>query len=752
MTLHSPRADVGRLERISDDTIVAAGLRRGFTLVEMMVAMALTLLLMAALAKAFGTVGQEVRTSRAQVDLSSRMRDVTHRLRDELSRCTAKPNSPVDSDGDGYLVYFDGPVTDVTGALLGQSPTPDNENTLQDSVLGDFDDYLAFTAIAPETTPFTGKVPRFLLDVKTSEVQGVPYVPGNFPGSPLDPVVITSQHAEIVYFISPVYQTAPDQANPSQSIHIHDANGDPLIQDFTGNLMPDTMRLHRRVLLIRPDLNLDSTSALPTFTMGGYTYMQPDVWGTDTTTNAPAIKTPGTNGLTTIQTNRAWQIGMAPVHQQCDLSVRRLLNVTGAPTQAVAANSLEDLELPHNRFAHVRLPPAFVGLPVPGGTFGYTSMPLLALGRTPQVLQRAATLATPAAPPLGGTVTQTTGSRFVTPSSMNGFLRPEFILGHDLTHTDLFGDGWGIERVGEDVLLTGVLSFDVKIFDPVVQSYVLPGPDLRYGTAGVDDDGNGRVDDPLDPTGEIENNEAGFVGSDDRVVTPNDPAYVDALLKLSAGNLLAGEQPPAPGVQGSFVDLLFPFQAGGTIRGPIGVARDIHTGVVRPNMLGGMWPRTDFSGADYRVNPTRSVGVTPFGNIYTDELFGSGRVVTNASGVLTVYQPAFDTFTDLYERDGFLQAPLSTTTAGNLWWLRSAAGVQPAPLPGGALAVDAASNGIDDVLNNAGLGSQGTDVRDEMETSRPFKANGRAIKVTIRTEAPQVRQIEQSSVVTFFDE
>jgi hypothetical protein len=57
-------------------------------------------------------------------------------------------------------------------------------------------------------------------------------------------------------------------------------------------------------------------------------------------------------------------------------------------------------------------------------------------------------------------------------------------------------------RAGEDVLMTNVLKFDIKVFDPAASS----GPDGFPGVAGIDDDNNGTIDD---------NSELGWAGSDD---------------------------------------------------------------------------------------------------------------------------------------------------------------------------------------------------------------------------------------------
>ena len=168
-----------------------------------------------------------------------------------------------------------------------------------------------------------------------------------------------------------------------------------------GNGFPDRLRIHRRVLLIRPDLNLVGPD--------GQMQLTGMIGGTDA------------------------KLGLAStVHQRCDLSVRRLLDASGNDLQRVAANSLADLSKPHNRFGHYRI------------NYGdYTSMPILALAPPPTVLTKPGNVSPPISPPNSGPVSTTT--------DLNGFLRPEFVLG-------------GARR-GEDVFSDYAVGFDVQIFD-----------------------------------------------------------------------------------------------------------------------------------------------------------------------------------------------------------------------------------------------------------------------------------------------
>lgn len=424
------------------------GVARGFTLVEMLVAMAVTLLLMAALGKGFGYIGESIRDSRVQVELTNDLRDVTNRLQEDLTRCTVPMQPSRDEhEPDGYFLYYEGPVTDATSSLF--LSVNDPKNPTPESRYGDFDDYLAFTAVATGDSWFTGMVPRFILDQKTAELAGSAYNPD--PATMNDPVMIRSKYAEIVYFASPEYEAG------LQYVDV-DANG-----------LPDRLRIHRRVLLIRPDLNI--------------------------TTGAQSPRLPRLNA------GSDWLVGMAALHQQCDLSLRRV-STNGIPDSAgmVAANSLADLSKAHNRFAHVR---------VPGGTVGlgneYTSMPILALSPPPTVLT-SSTIAPPAM--------TTTSQPVVTPDRWSGFLRPEFVLAG--------------ARIGEDVLVPSAVGFDLKIFDPLApvittsQGVVVSSSDPGFRQALM------AVPSPPAPSGVIQGD------------------FVDLMYPVLAGGSLRGWQPRMP--------------------------------------------------------------------------------------------------------------------------------------------------------------------------------------------------------------
>lgn len=107
--------------------------RRGVSLVEMLVAMAATLLLVAAVAQAFALVGTAFTNSRALLELDARMRSAAWTLRDDLSRATVAPLPPRGGGADGYLEIIEGPQADAANAA-GADAGP-----------ADCDDILAFT-------------------------------------------------------------------------------------------------------------------------------------------------------------------------------------------------------------------------------------------------------------------------------------------------------------------------------------------------------------------------------------------------------------------------------------------------------------------------------------------------------------------------------------------------------------------------------------------------------------------------------
>jgi len=107
---------------------------RGVTLIELLIATALTLLVMGAVATLFGQVGEAVNGTRSTLRVSEQLRHVQRLLESDLNGATALGEvnlSPADEKG--YFEYVEGIDKDLV-------------NTSRPSMLGDRDDALMFTS------------------------------------------------------------------------------------------------------------------------------------------------------------------------------------------------------------------------------------------------------------------------------------------------------------------------------------------------------------------------------------------------------------------------------------------------------------------------------------------------------------------------------------------------------------------------------------------------------------------------------
>lgn len=142
--------------------------RDGFTLVEILVATVLTLVLMGMVVTVFGTVTEEISNSRASIETADRLRSTQLLLQRDLSSTTARMVPPLRPEENlGYLEYIEGPIgpalplrpydSDGDGQPDGYDieGDPDTNIDIEGTTLGDFDDVLMFTSRNMET-PFRG--------------------------------------------------------------------------------------------------------------------------------------------------------------------------------------------------------------------------------------------------------------------------------------------------------------------------------------------------------------------------------------------------------------------------------------------------------------------------------------------------------------------------------------------------------------------------------------------------------------------
>ncbi len=333
---------------------------RALTLIEMLIGMAITLVMMAAVVNLFANIGAGVRFRRAGMEMNGQIRITRARLFKDLAGATsaARPKLPSDDHSDGYLEIIEGQWSDAspTGITLDLAtsqvpgsnlpPTPLTEGDVTDGFgLGDYDDILALT-VRSESEPFTGRR-------KVLRTGGIATDPSDWIDE-----TIQSNLAEVIWY---------SVENPAD-----------------GSLGEPGMRtVYRRVLLIAPWVGPIDLAAIPT--SGG-----------------PAIVSGNAHRF----------------FQRFDISARF------DPTlNQWVPNTLNDLTKRENRFAH------FFDNTALNKGFPHV-MRIDRLSNFSQVI--------------------------ATDSPLHPFGEPWF------KPVEAFDDP---ERQGEDIMLSNVLAFDLRVFD-----------------------------------------------------------------------------------------------------------------------------------------------------------------------------------------------------------------------------------------------------------------------------------------------
>ncbi len=664
--------------------------RSALTLIEVMIATTITLLMMLALAQGFKTLSQTISEGRSMLTLSDQLRGLSALLRSDLEGCTTTSDTPQSVlAAAGYFKYYDGPISDATATLFNHLPAPTTvENRLSASRWGDIDDILMCTVKAKPGQVFRGKVPWALLIIdrmNDATASGTNWNPSaqipdwNVPNADGDigwikawktDVTISSEYAEIVWFMLPLNElNTIDPSNPDYAV-IDVAPGVDLNNDGIldiGDGMPDRIALCRRVLLIRPDLNISAPSALFTsgaVTAGDYLSMQPLV---------PSTGTPNT-----------FRFMMQYPYQRCDLSVRPYTITDAAGTFLTSkCNSIEDLQLPENRFAHY-------GFPI--GNNG-TTLPQLALSGewvvppSPYLL-----LTNPAFENIGLTINASLRDRGFLPSC---FMRTKPVA--------LAAGGYSIVPLLEEIVASNVVGFDLKGYDTSVKQLGHPGADGTWGNDGS-------------------LAQSGWAGTDDQSITPSDPGYA---LQL---NLINSYYPTSPNIHerqsgsGAYVDAGWGSKVVNSTHRQLG-GPDIRLSTA--SNLAGVSKYFASSLSLLDLNTDIDGNGNARGLVPASSLYNSGRYVDPSYH--QSYQPAFDTFTNAYEFDG---EALIRAVPGLVWQggLRRFDFVVPQGL------ADPGSDGI------------GDDVTDRDAIPQiPYKLP--SIQVTIRVQDGRAGSLQQISVV-----
>ena len=329
--------------------------RLGLSLIEVLIAMTMTLIVLFAMMRAFSFASTEMTRGRAGLEMTNRLRSAQILLRRDLERLTVetKPYFDLTETPRGYFELVEGVRTDVN-LFVDDTNTPVDEDTRSNLAVGDFDDVWSGT-IRSEGEIFRGRAEQ------TNPVGTVVVRVNEF----------TSQFAEVIWFVT-----------------FTDADGDGVPEVAAG----DQIQLRRRQLLIDP-----------TYALVLAELAKP---GRFPTTNLDAVNA---------------------FFQNNDISARvQRTIVSGTPTYDIVLNSLEDLAVRGNRFCHIN--------PNLTGTFPFAGEPV-----------------------------------FVNPRT------------RDLPQTRTLSTALLASRIasnGEDVVLTGCLGFDLKVFSPTATELVdfMPDP------------------------------------------------------------------------------------------------------------------------------------------------------------------------------------------------------------------------------------------------------------------------------------
>lgn len=476
---------------------------RGMTLIEVLIATALTLMIMLALAQGFKTTSQSISSGRARLTSSDQLRSISTLLRSDLQGLTVSTTvHPQSSKSpNGYFVYYDGPLSDSTAMLFNYVPTGvEIEDKLSASRWSDIDDAMMFTSKARDGQWFYGRVPLALMKIHSGDTGTITLQDW------VTDVTIASEYAEIAWFMRPLNEVGmlnnpdPQKANntdysysPSSTpvndvIPVVDLNGDG-IPDPDG--MPDRVALCRRVMLIRPDLDvsISKLSAVPD--------------------DEQLIAAPLPVDLNDADSFR-YQMRFA--YQRTDLSVRKHWDAANSRF-VLKTNSLADLQRPENRFAHYCLP----------FNANQASLPILAL--------------TNEANSNGNYLTMTNlAMSGVNPNNDRGFFPSAFC------RTNLVSTGnstYAVQHTQEEIVASNVVGFDVRGYDSTAIQLYAPGVDGLYGSLT---DKDAPIAQKLAAAGER--------GYDDLIVGPSDPGYA---VMLKSGEVIAANS-------GTFVDLSWGFR------------------------------------------------------------------------------------------------------------------------------------------------------------------------------------------------
>ncbi|MCA9161994.1 MAG: prepilin-type N-terminal cleavage/methylation domain-containing protein [Planctomycetales bacterium] len=384
--------------------------RSGLTLVELLVAMTVTLIMAFALIQMFQSIGRGVAAGRANLELAGDLRSVSNMLRSETDNVTVdvRPWTQPGANA-GHVEIVDGPTRDYSWVTTSEA-----------TMVGDIDDVFSCT-VRSTGDPFVGKFVDYARVISGA-------------GTTPDTRVITSQYAEVVWWTR---------------WEDNDVNGTP---------GPGEVTLYHRVFLIVPELNTE----LRVFPSGS---------GTVSHTNPGYLRSAKQTSTTTVPATQS-PTNLFNFHQVSDISVKLHRDASGN-VLGFAANTLADLTRRENRYGHypVIFDPTFSSAPVfKAAGVGFP----FALSRA-QLIPRHDTSAVSMN---GGFFLGVDGQPGIATVDDDGNGTVDDANEIGWFGTDDLGVGVPsvtLARIGDDIALTSVLAFDIRVWDPTAQLRYNPG-------------------------------------------------------------------------------------------------------------------------------------------------------------------------------------------------------------------------------------------------------------------------------------
>ena len=670
----------------------------------MLVAVALTLIMMTTVVTVFGLVMDSISNSRATIEMTDRLRGARNRLALDLQGATAPMTPPLSPDiSAGYFEIIEGPI----GALFPSAAfatrsdeEPGSSGALgADYTVGDNDDIVMLTVRSPSNEPFTGR-----------------FTPWNYSGSPAqpppysavgDPVIVQSRVAEVSWFLrgTTLYRRV-----------LLVLPGPVAVQVPNGVVSPQP---------IPPRPLADPTGTYPQrsfYALYDVSARQEDgPWGLQATGGRAGTGRLVANTLADL-TKRENRYGHQPYawpHDARFWGPLRLpmLRECSSPYWPFPWNDFGSgqVQAPYGTTLPPSPPPGqqpvlIVPFGQPNTQLTATQVPLNATAapspsQYPWTVQLTPDQSFPVRAVAGASTATHSRSNAAFDAWRNPtpYLETQPIAGQsrtgELTHYITPGNAGNDQRVSEDIILTNVLEFDVKVWDPgapviIVASPVPGGPTIAV-TPNESWDANGSGNDMWSSTRALAS------------------AMTAGQLKLVAEEPVPGQNGAIIAGFGAFVDLNF-FATLGPGSAPV---PPYFPPNYPPVTLSAALTRTGMMPSFHHAGDFRSGVRGTHPGPPDQEPLGRDSPV-----VLCWPSAVYDTWSTHYEQDGINQR---VTWDGSNW-----------PNNNGPI-IDAGTDGLDNDLVN------GVDDAGEQEAPPPYTAPLRAIQIKIRVFDPDSRQVRE---------